>query len=114
MLADKLRRLDKCTEDLDCEIMRGTKDDEAAWRLTTIPGLGPAPIRISHTGLRQVPDRIGSQTQLWTSGNRGLGGDRPECLDPGGVARHLAGWEAFDDPVCRTGRFAKADGHLYR
>jgi transposase len=41
VLTDELRRLDKCIEELDREIMRRAKDDEAARRLMTIPGIGP-------------------------------------------------------------------------
>jgi transposase len=41
VLTEELRRLDERIEELDREIMRRAKADEAARRLMTIPGIGP-------------------------------------------------------------------------
>ncbi|MBO1073374.1 IS110 family RNA-guided transposase [Roseomonas marmotae] len=41
MLTEELRKLDERIEELDREIMRRAKADEAARRLMTIPGIGP-------------------------------------------------------------------------
>ena len=41
VLTEELRRLDERVEELDREIMRRAKADEAARRLMTIPGIGP-------------------------------------------------------------------------
>lgn len=41
VLTEELRRLDERIEELDREIMRRAKADEAARRLMTIPGVGP-------------------------------------------------------------------------
>jgi transposase len=41
VLTEELRRLDERIEELDREIMRRAKADEAARRLLTIPGIGP-------------------------------------------------------------------------
>lgn len=41
VLAEELRRLEGCIDELDDEILRRTKADEVARRLMTIPGIGP-------------------------------------------------------------------------
>lgn len=67
-MADQIERLTERVGVLDSKIIAAVKADDAARRLTTIPGVGPiiaATVRAAVPGSGNLSDRTGSSRLYW-------------------------------------------------